>query len=99
MKRWLGVLCAAAIVVGMAAAAGAAPSARATPGRGLADKQTIHVSAGGFPTSDVNQPIHVLECVHGATSSIDCEGGTDDPTVNLRPDGGYENNAYVVYTL
>lgn len=70
-----------------------------TPDHGLANKQTVHVTADGFPSTDVNQPIHVIQCVHGATSSVDCEGATDDPTVNLRPDGTYDNARYTVYVL
>jgi hypothetical protein len=77
----------------------AAVAGTATPNSGLTDTQTIHVQASGFPPSTNNQPIHVVECVRGATTSQDCEGTTDDPTVNADSSGNYDNPAYTVYVL
>lgn len=90
-----GVLALTTLV--LAPGAFAAVSGSATPNTGLSDLQTIHVQASGLPA--VVQPIAVLECVRGATSSAQCEGSTNDPSVNSTASGTYNNPNYTVFVL
>jgi len=87
---------AAAVTVGFAGGASAAVTGSVTPSSGLHDGDTVHVVADGLPA---NTPIQVTECVHGATSSTQCDGNTTDVSVSSDPNGHYDNTNYSVYQL
>jgi hypothetical protein len=85
------VLVALAIAM-FARPASAAVTGSATPSTGLALTGTLSITASGFATN--LNVIQVLECVHGATDSIQCDANTVDPFVSADTSGDYSNSEY-----
>ena len=75
----------------------AAVTGTATPSTGLGVTGTLAVTASGFGTS--LNTVFVIECVHGATDSSQCDANTEDGNLDADTSGNYSNPAYVYYQL
>jgi Neocarzinostatin family len=94
----------AGMVVTVAGTPGAAlatvgPIAAVAPTTGLADGQTVTVSASGLPA---NHAIQVEECAgtvdNPPPDNSACDGVTLDSSTDSDGQGGYANDSYTVYT-
>jgi hypothetical protein len=78
-----------------AAMASGAVTATVTPTVGLRNLQLVHVHAEGLPANTI---IKLMQCVHSATSSADCEGLTNDQIKRSDANGTLDRE-YKVYEL
>ena len=100
----VGMLALACVVVTVAgtsvpALAITGPTATVTPATGVADGQTVTVSASGLPP---NRTIQVEECAgtvdNPPTDNTSCDGVTLDSSTDTDASGAYANSGYTVYT-
>ena len=75
------------------------PTASVTPATGVADGQTVTVTASGLPA---NRTIQVEECAgtvdNPPTDNTSCDGVTLDSSTDTDAGGAYTNTGYTVYT-
>ena len=88
---------AALAVAFFARPASAAIAATVTPTTNLGDTGTLSITASGFATQ--LNTVFVIECVHGATSSDQCDANTEDGSLSADANGNYTNPAYTYYEL
>jgi hypothetical protein len=97
----LALACVVVTVAGTSvpALATTSPTASVTPATGVADGQTVTVSASGLPP---NHAIQVEECAgtvdNPPTDNTSCDGVTLDSSTDTDAGGAYTNTGYTVYT-
>jgi hypothetical protein len=97
----LALACVVVTVAGTSvpALATTSPTASVTPATGVADGQTVTVSASGLPP---NHAIQVEECAgtvdNPPADNTSCDGVTLDTSTDTDAGGAYANSGYTVYT-